>query len=852
MIGLAALPYSFRLFRFLPDRGIAFARPLGLLLVGYPLWLGGFAGLAPDGGAAAFLLAALTAGGLWLAGRDRRALLAALRARRGYIILTESLFLLAFATFALLRAYAPDIAGTEKPFESAFFQAVLYSPRFTPADPWYGGEAMSYYYFGYVLLGVVTHLTATAPAIAFNLGLALTGALAAVGAYGLVYNLTRLRRAVRPGVALLTALLGPLFLLLIGNLEGVFELLAVHGVDAGRFYHAIAIEGLAGPKTSNAWFPTDHWWWWRATRLGSNWNVEEFPFFSFLLGDLHAHVMVLPYSLLMLAGSLHLLIRPGGKHEPTVVDEDCSTVTTVAEEPAPLNSAPLIASAPSQPTAATPPLNWRYLRAHPWPSLALALCAGALYVTNAWDFPTALVLLGLLILARNVAAGMRLRPRMLLDTASLLVPLAVLAVLLYLPFYIGFAATPTELRATEVLHGESFISREAVATPPFQFFVFWGPLLFPALTYLLWRASQLRPWRLDPALFALGLAVGVVPLLMWAAAVGGANGLEGLRAELQARGHLLLTWCFLIPFVILAALVLLGELFLAEEQPVQSVRFFLAAALLTGLLPILFPELFFIIDIVVLSRHNTVFKFYYSAWLLLSVCGAAGLVDFVSSWRGRSRRTVSHPSGGALRRRGLLGRGLWAGGGLLLLALALVYPLTATLARVDEWSGPPTLDGLAGLRRFQPEEYAAARWLRENARGQPVLLEAAGPEYSLGARVAGRTGLPTVVGWPNHEWQERGTLPPVLARVQDVKTLYTSSDAAIVRALLLRYDVHFVYLADYERELYGANAGETLARLGTAVFHNDRVTIYAAPVASAPNGGPCPPQTRTPGSCLIR
>jgi uncharacterized membrane protein len=173
LIGVAALPYSYRFFRFLPDRGIAFARPLGLLLVGYVLWLGAFAGALPNtGGTAVLLVAVLATGGVWLAGRDRSSLLPDLRARLWYIAAVEGTFLLCFAGAALLRAYAPDIDGTEKPFESAFFQAVLRSDTFGPRDPWYGGEPMSYYYYGYVLLGVITQIARTAPEVAFNLGLA--------------------------------------------------------------------------------------------------------------------------------------------------------------------------------------------------------------------------------------------------------------------------------------------------------------------------------------------------------------------------------------------------------------------------------------------------------------------------------------------------------------------------------------------------------------------------------------------------------------------------------------------------------------------------------------------------------
>jgi YYY domain-containing protein len=779
VIGLAALPFTFRFLAFLPDRGLAFAKPLGLLLAAYVLWLGAFAGVLPfNGGSVALVVAALAAGGLWLAGRDRAALTEALGSRWRYWLVAEGVFLLSFVGVAALRAWSPEIVGTEKPFESAFFQAVLRSETFGPRDPWYGGEPMSYYYFGYVLVGLVTLVTGTAPEFAFNLGLALIGGLAALGAFGLAYNLLAAGGRVRPGRAVLAALGAPVFLLVVSNLEGVFELLAVRGVEAGWFYRMIAIEGLDGPKQSDAWYPTEHWWWWRATRLGSGWNVEEFPFFSFLLGDLHAHVMVLPYTLLTLAAVFNLW-RHGER------------------------------------------LDLRFLRRHPWPSLGFALLAGSLYVTNAWDFPTALVLLGLVALARNytLARG-DLGPAPLLHAIGFLAPVAVVAVLLFLPFYVGFSATPTQVRATEVLHAE--VERNAMATPPFQFFVFWGPLLFAALSYLLWRFAVLRPWRLEPALVLLAGAVGVLPPLMWCTVVTAANGPAGLADELGARGHLLLTWPVVMALVVLAALVLLGEVFGRASDRADGTRIFVAAMMLTAFLLILFPEFFFIVDIVVVSRHNTVFKFYYTAWLLLSVGGCTGLVEIVAAWRARPvrARARAHPAR-------LAGRALWAGAGLALLALALVYPVTASFARSGGFEEEPTLDGFKDLRRYSPDEFAAVMWLRRSADGLPVILEAEGPEYSLGGRVSSWTGLPTIVGWPNHEWQERGALAPVLARVADVAMLYQTSDAAVARDLLDRYDVRYVYIGPYERQRYGADAGKTLAAISRLVFETPQVRIYA-------------------------
>jgi YYY domain-containing protein len=778
VVGLAALPFVFRVLAFLPGRGLAFAKPFGLLLVAYVLWLGAFAGVLPfTGGSAALTVAALAVAGLWLAGRDRAALAAHLRRQWRFLLAAEVVFLLFFAGIAALRAWSPEIAGTEKPFESAFFQAVLRSETFGPRDPWYGGEPMSYYYYGYVLLGLITHLTGTAPEVAFNLGLALTGGLTAMGAFALVHDLLAAGGRLRPARALMAALAAPFVLLVVSNLEGVFELLAVHGVDAGWFYRAIAIEGLDGPKVSESWYPTEHWWWWRATRLGSSWNVQEFPFFSFLLGDLHAHVMVLPYTLLTLAAVFNLW-RCGER------------------------------------------LDLAFLRRRPWPSLTLALLAGSLYVINAWDFPTALVLLGLVVLARNytlAGGGLRLAP--LVQSAGFLVPVAVLAVVVYLPFYIGFTATPTEVRVTEVLYSD--VERHAMATPPFQFFVFWGPMLFPAVSYLLWRFATLRPWRLEPALILLAAGAGVLPPLMWGAVVAATSGPGGLADELATRGHLLLTWPVVMALVVLAALVLLAEVFREDRQPADGTRVFLAAALLTAFLLILFAEFYFIVDIVVVSRHNTVFKFYYTAWLLLSVAGWTGIVEMVAVWWGRPSRARARPATGVR-----VGRVAWAGAGVALLLLSLVYPINAALARSNGFEGGATLDGLRSVRALQPEEYAAAMWLRRSMDGLPVVLEAEGPEYSVAGRVSSWTGLPTVVGWPNHEWQERGALAPVLARVRDVATLYQTGDPALARDLLDRYDVRFVYIGPYERSRYGATAGDTLAAISRLVFEAGGVRIY--------------------------
>ena len=108
---------------------------------------------------------------------------------KGYLIICEILFILAFAAWAYVRATSPEILGTEKPMELAFINAILRSPTFPPHDPWLSGYAISYYYFGYVMVAMITKITGVASGIAFNLSIALWFSLTALAAYSLLFDL---------------------------------------------------------------------------------------------------------------------------------------------------------------------------------------------------------------------------------------------------------------------------------------------------------------------------------------------------------------------------------------------------------------------------------------------------------------------------------------------------------------------------------------------------------------------------------------------------------------------------------------------------------------------------------------
>ena len=101
------------------------------------------------------------------------------------VLLVEWVFL-PFRCLEPRPAANPVVAGTEKPMELAFINAILRSPSFPPHDPWLSGYAISYYYFGYVIIAMLARITGTA--VAFNLA-ASWFALTGLAAYGLVYDL---------------------------------------------------------------------------------------------------------------------------------------------------------------------------------------------------------------------------------------------------------------------------------------------------------------------------------------------------------------------------------------------------------------------------------------------------------------------------------------------------------------------------------------------------------------------------------------------------------------------------------------------------------------------------------------
>ncbi|MCH8832310.1 MAG: hypothetical protein IID00_06125, partial [Chloroflexi bacterium] len=401
ILGLLALPLSFVLFHRLPDRGYTLAKPLALILGSYSLWLLGLSHIAPNTRATIFGI--LVLGGLiavLLIWRNREPLLAFLKREWPGLLAAEGVFLGFFIFWAFIVSEVPAINHTEKPMDFAFLNAVLQSRFFPVEDPWLAGQSISYYYFGHFTMAFLTHLTGITSSIAYNLSVSLVPAMAAMGAFGLVNNLIRLSGGSRL-TALGFGLIAPALLLLAGNLEGALEFIHAQGWGGDGFWAWIGVKGLEAGAAGSSAFPNDFWWWWRATRVidtlqagqSLDYTITEFPMFSFLLGDLHPHVVSLPFVILGLSLCLNLFLSPA---------------------------------------RFGPAWLWR----HPIESAAVALLIGSLAFINAWDFPLLAVLLSMVVLLKAYGQNGGDLPDATARSALMLLPILSVAVVLFLPFYL--------------------------------------------------------------------------------------------------------------------------------------------------------------------------------------------------------------------------------------------------------------------------------------------------------------------------------------------------------------------------------------------------------------------------------
>ncbi len=806
-LGLVGFTLLFPALRHLPDGGWGLAKTGGLLLLGYLPWVAASARALPFGpGAVTAALGLLLATAGVAAYAQRRALAAFLRARWRLLAAGELLFWTFFAAFWLIRWANPDlwhpVVGGEKPMDLAYLNAILKSRYFPPYDPWFAGGYLNYYYWGWVPLAALIQLTGILPIVAYNLALPTLFALLGSGVVSVVAHLLPpaadeerrwLPRRLRYGV------LGALLVAVAGNL-GQLRLLWQGFSEVGQRLEgmaALGIWGQAAQALRGLWAVIaqgealgfrPEWWYWNASRIMGHGEINEFPFFSFLYGDLHPHLMAMPLALLALGLAVALVGRQQGSRG------------------SPAGGRGLLSRVDGA------------LLAH---LLWLGLGLGALWCVNSWDYPT-YTAIAVAALAISALTTRPLDRRTLAGLALQIASVVCLSRLLYQPFHAHFGLAYSSIAPW---HGE----RTALG----DYLLIHLPFLFILGSYLLWAAR--RPLRRSPYRRALRLHLASqaryvrAQRLRWALAYRPtlAYALGWMALGLAAMLAVLLMLMGAWPTLLALALVALGAVALLMRG-VEPRRRLLALLIATG------AGLTLVVEWVVLKgdigRMNTVFKFYLQTWVLWGIAGAAAL-----GWMASRRSPAPRPTARLWWRVALA---------LLLVAMA-TYPALAVPAKLrDRWEAgmAPTLDGMAYMdtaRYYDQGQYLtlahdaeAIRWLQDHVLGTPVIAEANTPLYRWGGRISVYTGLPSIIGWDWHQRQQRAALDGIVVdwRLQDLRELYETASPERAAELLGRYGVGLVYVGELERAYYPAEGLTKFdAMVGQQldiVYRQGPVTIY--------------------------
>lgn len=311
--GVAVLgyPLAARLFARFRSRGAGFALPVALVTIWLPVyWLGklSFGPLTVAAGVA--VLVALAAA----LGLDRDALrngeprLAdGLGVDRRVVAETAVVFVAAFLLLIAIRSVDPAVhaSGGEKYLDFGMLRTLLRSGTLPPEDFWYAGESVQYYYGGHLVAAILTYLTGTAPALAYNLALAGFYAMLVTAAYDLASNVAA-DRGVDPRLG---GAFAAFFVGFASNLATVGRLLL--GLLPAGIRESIA-PGIETLPLSGEGFS-----YWNASRVISDSvdgatfpTINEFPLFAWLNGDMHAHMMGTPFLLLAAALGFALYLTP--------------------------------------------------------------------------------------------------------------------------------------------------------------------------------------------------------------------------------------------------------------------------------------------------------------------------------------------------------------------------------------------------------------------------------------------------------------------------------------------------------------------------------------------------------------
>ena len=294
--GLITYPITWSLFRKLYDGGYGLTKTLGTLLLSYGIFLLAILKISPftlATGYGVLLVIGMVSLKLFITNRSN--IIAFLKQKKGVIIFQEFLFLCGLLGWSYVRAHQPDIIGLEKFMDLGFINSLLRSDWLPPTDMWFANEPINYYWFGHFVTSVLTKISDLPSAITYNLMLATILGLTLTSVFSLSSTLlSSIKKSIKTRSIIIGALLSAILVSFAGNFHTPYYFV--------RQYVCTQNIVVCSPetKTGDYWYPD-------ATRfIGydpdvNDKTIHEFPVYSFVVSDLHAHLINLPFVLLYIS-----------------------------------------------------------------------------------------------------------------------------------------------------------------------------------------------------------------------------------------------------------------------------------------------------------------------------------------------------------------------------------------------------------------------------------------------------------------------------------------------------------------------------------------------------------------------
>lgn len=421
LLQILSIPVNFLLFRNFFDKGWGLLKITSILFVSYVVFLlSSFKILPFDRGTIFLSVSVFAFLNLYIFLKNKTSIKLSIINNWKIFVFQEILFVSALCFWSFVRGHQPDIEGLEKFMDFGFINSTIKGKWLPPMDIWFSGKSINYYWYGHFITGFIIKASGVPSTVGYNIMIAFIFALCMNAAFSLISSLAK------------TIGLKSKSIFFAGFISAI---LLVFG---GNFHTPIysIIEG------------SDKYWYPDATRfIGYNPDVadktiHEFPQYSFVVSDLHAHLLNLPYVIFFVSLLWNFFVRKSNK-------------------------------------------GGLYY------ALLLGFVLGIMFMTNAWDYANYGILTAICFGFNFLTDKISWKKIVKLITTGLLI--IAVSLLTALPFLAGFEQIAEGVKAT---HSH---------TPLWQLGVLWGfPAIF-SLSFLLFFILKIRKKYLSSDVFILSM-----------------------------------------------------------------------------------------------------------------------------------------------------------------------------------------------------------------------------------------------------------------------------------------------------------------------------------------------------------